>query len=1022
MATPFGVPEDRYDVLAHLRQFRATGATTASHRRYQWGAEQRVESLCRNPTLSIGLPQGGRGRPDRRTFSDLLEHGDASRADPLRVPRVKRKLQKEKRRLGIRARPGGIRRHTRRAVTVREPQPLPGLENITSEALRRQEPLKLGDDRAQRGVDVAFGGPKKLAQLLSYRGEPRAPLSSRATAAGNDDRCRAGAVLLLEGLPCLPVSDSGKARRRGDRGKALDAIQKRHCSGPHRGGPQKQTHENVSHSYSRRRGTTRLKNFAKNAYISEVDSTRYISAHIARAATSKYHLECASGWQVKDKEYKTRPHFLCAVMLFALHAASSTAQTAPGVATPVPPVAVTSTLQQPTDDQKLQAEGAAAGGYRVDTTTVTGPLKPLALQDAPYSISVMPLELIENVQAASADELFRMNPLTQLVQPDGVNGRAEVNLRGFLVTDNLTDGIRSTNGWGQALENVERVEVFSGLSGFFYGANRVGGEVNYVTKRPTLEPFASVTVGDYGGGNVYGHGDFGGPLTSDGTVGYRLNALVQGGGDTPVSDSSLHRDLISGAVDWHAASNLLVQLDASHYSYLEDGVPPTWVLGTAKQYPQAPPADRLWSQPWTYLDVVTNQGAINLKWDIASNITFRSAFRYAQYGNSSAAVSNTIEAGDIYTQSFQARAQRTLRDYGGYGLFDFRLDTGPVHHQLTAGFYGNRMTWEQQPNEQKTVTVPGMFSLSGPVYVPEPSALVGSGQFFTSTKLSETNYVVGDEMALGDEWSALVGGDYAGIRDLEFSAPDKFSSPEYLKSKWTPTAALIFKPLYWVSTYASYVESLQEGENVPDTPIYTNAGAQLQPYTSRQYELGVKATVGAMLLTVAAFDIDKANQFANLNPGGSMTYVQDGREIHKGFEMTATGKITADWTVWGGLTLMNASVRDQANEPALEGKTPANVSDRMAKLYTEYAIEAVPGLAVTGGVYYMSDFYADALNTIKLPGYTLGDVGARFGTTVSRCPLVVRLNVTNVANRSYWQDSNWTGAPRAIVASAQMTF
>jgi iron complex outermembrane receptor protein len=39
-----------------------------------------------------------------------------------------------------------------------------------------------------------------------------------------------------------------------------------------------------------------------------------------------------------------------------------------------------------------------------------------------------------------------------------------------------------------------------------------GGFVNYILNRPTAAPFATVTVGDYGGDSGYIHADLGGPI------------------------------------------------------------------------------------------------------------------------------------------------------------------------------------------------------------------------------------------------------------------------------------------------------------------------------------------------------------------------------------------------------------------------------------------------------------------------------------------------------------------------------
>jgi iron complex outermembrane receptor protein len=243
------------------------------------------------------------------------------------------------------------------------------------------------------------------------------------------------------------------------------------------------------------------------------------------------------------------------------------------------------------------------------------------------------------------------------------------------------------------------------------------------------------------------------------------------------------------------------------------------------------------------------------------------------------------------------------------------------------------------------------------------------------------------------------------------------------KSRVTPTASLIYKPVPWISTYASYIESLLPGTIVPTTGsvTYTNAGQMLPPIVSEQYEVGAKATLGGLLLTGALFYIDETNQYASTNADGTQTYKQDGRVIHDGVEFTATGKATANLTLFGGLTLMDCKV-DRTSSPVLEDKTPTNVAEQMAKLYAEYAVPWVRGLTLTGGVYYTGTFYGDAMNTDKLPSVITGDVGARYTTTVFEKPVILRLNAMNVTNQSYWISTYYTGAPRTIAFSVQMKF
>ncbi len=98
------------------------------------------------------------------------------------------------------------------------------------------------------------------------------------------------------------------------------------------------------------------------------------------------------------------------------------------------------------------------------------------------------------------------------------------------------------------------------------------------------------------------------------------------------------------------------------------------------------------------------------------------------------------------------------------------------------------------------------------------------------------------------------------------------------------------------------------------TPRFTPMLVQILPsYVGTEYEFGAKANVGGMLLTAAWFNIDKANQYAQPNPDRTFTYVSDGREVHQGLELTATGNITTGLRILGGVTLMDATVEKTAN-------------------------------------------------------------------------------------------------------------
>ncbi len=696
---------------------------------------------------------------------------------------------------------------------------------------------------------------------------------------------------------------------------------------------------------------------------------------------------------------------------------SSTPTPVPDISVNAPPLQTSSatTVGQPLD-------GSAAAGYRAENATTTGPWGTLPLQDTPYSINVMSQDLISNVQASAPDQLFKMNPVVQLTQPIGINGRPEFNIRGFLITSTEEDGMRDYNGWGTPLEEYERVEVFSGLSGFLYGSGNVGGMVNYVTKRPTLVPLADITVGDFGGANYYVHGDFGGPIDKDGLFAYRLNLLTQNGDQGP-DLSTQRRNLVTGALDWHVMDHLVVELVGTYFDYKQNGVPAAWSTSGNFPFPVAPSVDKLWSQPWTYQTLDTTKIGGNVKWDLSEIFTVRGAYRHAEYDDQNVTAFNTIQPNDAYTQLTQTRAPRTLLTDSAYAFLEAHFDTYFVDHKLTFGYYGDRNVWLEHSDEQAAVSVPGTFSLIAPTYALQPLNIVGISPAFKDTAVTNTNFVLGDILKFNEYWSAMVGANYTTIGESDWNTPGSPPAYQYNKSALTPSASLLFKPAPWVTTYATFIQALEEGTIVPSTGsvIYTNAGQILPPVVSEQYEIGAKANLGGMFLTAALFQINKANVYSINNGNGTETYTENGREVHKGVELTATGNIMEGLRLYGGLTVFNAAI-EQTSDPTLIGKQPQNVAEQMLKAYAEYDIPYVPGLTLTGGAYYTGSFYADVANTQYLPGVILGDVGLRYITKIEGQPLTMRINVTNVANTSYWLNSNYEGAPRRIAFNFETKF
>ncbi|WP_323159009.1 TonB-dependent receptor [Pseudomonas viridiflava] len=682
------------------------------------------------------------------------------------------------------------------------------------------------------------------------------------------------------------------------------------------------------------------------------------------------------------------------------------------------------------------AEGSEAAGYRSENVSSVGALGGMKLQDAPYSISVTPQALLKNIQATSLDDVIKHNPFTQMYSPTSAGYASAVNIRGFSSAGSLNianDGLRFTNGadGSNYLEEMEQLEVITGLTGFLYGPASPGGLVNYVIKRPTYQRYNSVTLGNAGGDNYYLHGDFGGPIDSEGQFAYRLNVLTQDG-ETAVDLNKRRREMISLALDWNVSDDLLVQFDASHKKTQIRGLTSYWFFGDQSLRPSAASLDNdtLYSQKWSFSDYESDKAGVRAKWRLNDTFTLRAAFAAQQYTSENTYTGPTVYSAGLYSQPLYAFAPIDTEEKTGSLFLDAAFHTGFLEHKVTMGYQGNTSRQKQyedhipytpaQPGPQYTSPV-GTIPLDQTPQVGKPAYSIGHGNQRLANSTESNNFLIGDVITFNEQWSTILGVTHTQIKTYanEFVYARAFGSAEtettYNESKTSPNISLVYKPVPWLTTYATYIEGLQSGGIAPSGTA--NAGQAFAPEVSEQYEIGAKATLGETLLTLALFNIEKPNGYTT----ASNIYVVDGRQENNGLEFSVTGKVMPELTLVGGFTLLDPKIK-KTGVAADEGNAPTNVAKQLAKVYAEYDINRVPGLAVTGGAFYTGKQYTDQSNENDLPSFTTFDAGARYRMRVSENDLTLRVNVSNLANKEYWLNSSYLGDPRTVAFSAQLEF
>lgn len=674
--------------------------------------------------------------------------------------------------------------------------------------------------------------------------------------------------------------------------------------------------------------------------------------------------------------------------------------------------------------------GATAGGFLSKAKPSIGPWEGRSLQDTPYSVSVMTSEQAENTIARDFDQLYKMNPVVQVSAPATIFGYPSVVIRGFGHSAGIVDGVRlSSYSYGLSTEETERVEVMNGLSGFLYGAGNVGGVANYVLKRPTYDRLANVTVGNYGGQQWFSHVDLGNRIDDEGKFAYRFNA-VYSDGETAKDDQHMNKWLISGALDFNVTDDLLLQLEAAHTYWKLDRVDTRFYSAGLDYWPDAFDVSKTYMPGWTYNETESDRIGANVRYRINDALTLRSAYLHKKDRR------EFIILYPIYSNtgwSMYAPGKTAPYDtisQGAYTYLDAAFKTGDVSHKLTFG--GSWDTYKEDKHVNSYVS--GTDSNGAPYQTPtnltteqllnlaSPNFGSDYGPRYKATQATNRNVMLGDDITFTDQLSALVGVNYATLETRTYATSGQLSSG-YEDSALTPTVSLIYKPVERLTTYVSYMESLEAGSIVPNDPaLYTNPGTVLDAMVSKQYEIGAKYALSPdLLLSSALFRIEKANNYNETGSDGRITVNQDGLQVHQGLELTLAGRLTKRLNVSAGATVMDLGI-EKATNPALEGKKPVGSSPVLIKTSLQYAVPGVDGLVLSGGAYYSGKKYQDSANLKKIDGYTVFDLGASYRTQLAGRNTVFNLYVSNLTNEDYWSSSNQLGLPRSIALSVKTEF
>jgi iron complex outermembrane receptor protein len=652
---------------------------------------------------------------------------------------------------------------------------------------------------------------------------------------------------------------------------------------------------------------------------------------------------------------------------------------AAGQADPVPEVTISASAIPP---------------YRADTASM-GPLGQQSLLDTPYSLQVIPSELLQNQQIKSVAEAFRYLPS---VQGDNIRPQTR-GLQAGVVQNTRIDGMNIAATTDYPAEQFERIEVLDGLAGALYGPSNPAGTFNYVLKRPTATPLRRIGLNYYTQNGRSGSADLSDSFGEKQRFGYRVNLLDENGGSF-VEGSNLKRQLVSLAFDVKITDDTRLETNASRYHYTSQGLPGTFALANNVRFPDAPRVDTYgYGQPFAGDDNVTTLAsarvvhAFSPDWRLSAGMLRQESDRASTvptntFTNAAGAYRTTVAT---TTFSLDTITSNTVALNG-------RLDLAGMRHDLVLSNTG--FDWKRYTPFQTGAITLGTASLANPVIFNAPVFPDFKNRYKALTTRQQS-VTVGDSVALTDRWTASVYESQSEIDVNNFSKTGANTS-NYHASGLSSNATLAYKPRADMNVYASYADSLQQGDSAPTGSL--NVGSSLAPYRSKQWELGYKAMVGKVQAGAALFRIERPYALVDTDN----VFKNIGSQVNKGLELTASGAATSHLAIYGGITWLDPRVFDTGSA-ATEGKDVLGLSRLVGSILFDYSVPAVRGLSVNLFVNHTSSMPGDNANSYQVDGRNVVDLGARYQRPIFGRGATWLLAVKNVGNERYWANITPSG-------------
>jgi catecholate siderophore receptor len=678
-------------------------------------------------------------------------------------------------------------------------------------------------------------------------------------------------------------------------------------------------------------------------------------------------------------------------------------------------------------------DGAGVAGYRTPAQAGISRF-PTPLLNTPQTVNVVSQQLMQDQRTTSIQEALRNVPgITFTAGEGGVQGD-QINIRGYTARNDIyRDGIRDPGWYARDAFSFDRVEVYKGPSSFVFGRGSTGGVINIVGKAPQDRDFYVV--------EGTGTSAAGGRATVDfnktfGDVAMRIAAV---GYDTDVAG----RDF-AHIQRYGFAPSISVKLNESaknttSYIYQNDdniadrGIPmlPGSYFGTSYRQPAPVPRNTYYGVATGGQNDIEQTDAHTLinkfEYDFVPGLKFTNTTGYSNVERFNRTRPVQINATNLFSNpsgppAYAAGAITPATSLSNIWIANTNHFQNQTNNQLVSnvsdlnakfrtGFLDHNVLFGVEVSHEDREQFRTTFNDTYRINVANPNPYVFGELNPTTAAVKSKADTVGvylqDQMKI-TEWLELLG----GVRFDNFNAnAQTYSFNRFTGGAATPPvtptnldaennfvtyrAGVVVHPTPNSSVY--YMHGTSANPPAEFTTI-TSGQQSLAPVLSETDEVGTKIDLlnNQLNVNAALFRIKKTGDYENLGSAGTPNYVAIGDSQVEGFEIGATGKLTDQWSIFGGYAYLKSKLTSSL-VAANVGHELQNTPQNSFSVWSTYDI--TPIVTVGGGAVFVDSRWINVANDGRVPGYWRFDAMASYKVTPN---FKLQLNIYNIADEYYF--------------------